>query len=69
MKELNADFDRRSMIDRRSGIDRRLSYDPAYFSSGGIDRRVPDERRSSVERRSDWFRISKYYNVYIPVEM
>jgi hypothetical protein len=65
MKKWNADFERRSMIDRRSGIDRRLTNDPAYFSSGGIERRVLDERRSCVERRSDWFKISKYCSVYM----
>jgi hypothetical protein len=65
MKKWNADFNRRSMIDRRSGIDRRLSYNPAYFSSGGIERRKQNERRSCLERRADWLKISKFCSVYI----
>ena len=65
MKKWNADLDRRSKIDRRSGIDRRLSNDLTYFSSGGIERRVLDERRSGMERRSDWLKISKYCSVYM----
>ena len=50
-------------IDRRSGEDRRKLYDLDYFSNGGVERRAWRERRSLVERRIGWVRISKWLSV------
>lgn len=54
-----------SDFDRRSGIDRRLQYDLDYFFSGGTERRLHNERRSDVERRSDWLKINKFSSVFM----
>lgn len=54
---------RKSDFDRRSGVGRRLIYDLDYFYSGGTERRLLNERRSNVERRSAWLRISKHSSV------
>jgi len=51
-------------MDRRSGRDRREVYDPVYFLYGGIERRIGEERRSRVERRLGWLRVSEWYSVY-----
>ena len=59
MNKRNSDFD------RRSAVDRRLLYDLDYFSLGGLERRMLNERRSDVERRSEWLRISKYSSVHM----
>jgi hypothetical protein len=53
----------RSDMDRRSGEDRRRAYDLDYFSNGGAERRYWKERRSNVERRVDWTRVSKWSSV------
>lgn len=53
----------RSDMDRRSGEDRRRAYDLDYFSNGGVERRYWKERRSNVERRVDWTRVSKWSSV------
>ena len=59
MKKRNSDFD------RRSGIDRRRHYDLDYFFSGGAERRLMRERRSDVERRSDWLKINKFTSIFM----
>jgi hypothetical protein len=53
----------RSDMDRRSGEDRRRAYDLDYFSNGRAERRYWKERRSNVERRVDWTRVSKWSSV------
>ena len=58
IKNRNSDFD------RRAGIDRRLHYDLDYFNSGGFERRM-NERRSDVERRSEWIKISRYSSIFL----
>jgi len=53
----------RSDMDRRSGEDRRRAYDLDYFSNGGVERRNCKEKRSNVERRVGWTRVSKWSSV------
>jgi len=53
----------RSDMDRRSGEDRRREYDLDYFSTGGVERRNWKEKRSNVERRVGWTRVSKWSSV------
>ena len=53
----------RSDMDRRSGEDRRKAYDLDYFSNGGVEKRNWKERRSNVERRVGWMRVSKWSSV------
>ena len=56
---------KRASIDRRSGEDRRVVYNLDYFLNGGIKRRKEKERRTKVERRSGWVRVSKWSSVNI----
>jgi len=50
-------------IDRRSGKDRRRTHSLDYFLNKGIEKRGWKERRSPVERRSGWFRVSNSVSV------
>lgn len=52
-----------AFMDRRSGEDRRKVYSLDYFKSGGIDRRMSDERRVNKERRKDCVRVSEWSSV------
>ena len=66
-----AEQERRSGIDRRSGVDRRqmrpLKLKNTYF----LERRQSNlvDRRSGIEIRSDWTRISKWSSAYIGIEV
>ncbi len=57
----------RSTIDRRSGKDRRRKLNFARFTYKGVDRqkerRTSGERRSKIERRQGWVRVSKWTSV------
>ena len=53
----------RADIDRRSAADRRRVYDLDHFQNGGIERRKRKERRSQIERRDGWIRISSWTSV------
>lgn len=52
-----------SGTDRRSGEDRRREHNLDYFSNGGVERRSWQERRSQVERRWGWLRVTKWSSV------
>jgi len=54
-----------SVTDRRSGEDRRREHNLDYFSNGGVERRSWQERRSQVERRRDWLRVTKWSSVLL----
>jgi hypothetical protein len=51
------------LMDRRSGEDRRRVYNLDYFESGGLERRIQNERRSAGERRADCVRVSEWSSV------
>lgn len=51
---------KRSFLERRSGKDRRQSFSFKRFSFNRPDRRKTHERRSQIERREHWIRISKW---------
>ncbi|XPS88116.1 uncharacterized protein Dvar_61340 [Desulfosarcina variabilis str. Montpellier] len=51
---------KRSFIERRSGKDRRQTFSFKRFSFNRLDRRKVHERRSRIERRKNWVRISKW---------
>ena len=57
---------KRSGVDRRTGMDRRKEYNLEYLLEGGIERRRWRERRSKIERRAGWVRISEW--VSAPME-
>jgi hypothetical protein len=50
-------------IDRRSGKDRRRTHSLDYFLNNGVEKRGWKERRSPVEQRSGWFRVSNPVSV------
>jgi hypothetical protein len=52
-------------IDRRSGTDRRRLYDLDYFTEGGVERRKFKPRRSLLERRDGWLRVSEWRSVFV----
>ena len=54
---------RASVIDRRSGEDRRMGRDVHRLPTMGIERRDTRERRSQVERRVGWMRVSEWFSV------
>lgn len=58
MKEKRANF-----IDRRTEEDRRKGYDLNYMIEGGVERRKIKERRSPIERRDGWIRVSEWYSI------
>ncbi len=51
------------LLDRRSGEDRREAYDLDYIDQGSSERREPDERRKSGERRERYVRVSNWSSV------
>ena len=51
---------RRSGMDRRSGEDRRKVYSFDYFAGGGKERRRFRDRRSRMERRRGWVRVTEW---------
>jgi hypothetical protein len=53
----------RSKKDRRSGEDRRKRNVPVK-----VDRRKGGERRTRVERRGGWVRVSEWKSVWVEVE-
>ncbi|MFZ7128479.1 MAG: hypothetical protein ACOWWM_20180 [Desulfobacterales bacterium] len=50
----------REFIERRTGRERRRSFSIGRFRYSGPDRRRRDERRSPLERRDGWIRVSKW---------
>jgi len=50
-------------IDRRSGADRRKAHDLDRSLNGGIERRSVKGRRSPLERRRRWVRVSEWASV------
>ena len=56
---------RSKRIDRRSGTDRRRLYDLDYFTEGGVERRRFKKRRSLLERRDGWLRVSEWRSVFV----
>ncbi len=58
MKEKRASF-----IDRRTEKDRRKGYDLNYMIQGGVERRKIKERRSPIERRDGWIRVSEWHSI------
>jgi hypothetical protein len=59
---------RGSARDRRSGGDRRRVHNLDYLWNGGIERRSWKERRSHVERRQAWLRVTEWSSVPADVE-
>jgi len=55
----------RSPNDRRASEDMREVHSLDYFMDGGGERRKFTERRRSDERRSGWFRASKWCSVVV----
>ena len=53
----------RCNIDRRNDQNNRQVYDLNYFLDGGIERRAHRERRTPVERRDDWTKISEWHSL------
>jgi hypothetical protein len=49
--------------DRRSGEDNRQFYTPAYFDNNGVERRMIRERRSKLERRKGYTRVSAWSSI------
>ena len=69
----NSDMDRNSekgsrkrtaVMDRRSAEERRKTHNLHFFLDGGTEQRKWKERRSSVERRTDWIKVSEWNSVY-----
>lgn len=58
MKDKRAKF-----IDRRAEKDRREGYDLNYMIQGGVERRKMKERRSHIERREGWIRVSEWHSI------
>ena len=54
-------FRHRSETDRRSGNDRRKGTDLKYFLKGGKNSRSWRERRSQMERRAGWVKMSELW--------
>ena len=54
----------RFLFDRRSGDDRRKIFNRGYFRSGGDERRIAKERRSTGERRKDWRRVTVWSSAF-----
>ena len=54
---------KRNFSDRRSGKDRRRILNLHRFRYKGSERRVPDDRRSQIERRDGWVKIGKWSSV------
>ena len=50
-------------VDRRSGEERRAVYDSDYFDSGGLERRIGQERRQQDARRGSCLRVSRWSSV------
>ena len=53
----------RATSERRSGKDRRRIFSMHHFFYKGSERRILQDRRSQVERRDGWVRISKWSSV------
>jgi hypothetical protein len=51
-------------FDRRSGRERRRIINRGYFRLGGDERRIRGERRSGIERRKDWLRVTKWSSAW-----
>jgi len=56
---------RRSGVDRRTGKDRRRAHNLGRFLYTGGKNRRNRERRSRVERRAGWVRMSKWSSVFL----
>jgi hypothetical protein len=56
---------KRLASERRSGRDRRRFISMQRFSYNGPERRDAKDRRSRVERRDGWVRVSKWSSVEI----
>jgi hypothetical protein len=56
---------KRVSSERRSGKDRRRIFSLHRFLYKGPEKRVLQDRRSQVERRDGWVRISKWSSVEI----
>jgi hypothetical protein len=56
---------KRSFADRRSGKDRRRRFNFNRFFYRGLEKRNLKERRSKVEKRDGWVRVSKWSSVFL----
>jgi hypothetical protein len=63
LRDFDMSWKRDSVIDRRSVKDRRGPYDPDYLLNGGVERRSWTERRSQIERREGWVRVSEGFSI------
>ena len=55
---------KRCGIDRRSTGERRRQNNLDYFLNGGVERRSARERRSRVERRVGWVRLTEWSSLF-----
>jgi hypothetical protein len=61
-------YQKRSCVDRRADIDRRTEYDLDYFTQGGPERRIKNDRRKLDERRTGWKRVRAWCSVYVGLD-
>ena len=55
-----------TFFDRRRLDSRRTVYSLDYFVKGGVERRkYTDRRKSRLDRRKGWIRISKWSSIFI----
>ena len=55
-----------TFFDRRRLDSRRAVYSLDYFAKGGVERRKnTDRRKSHLDRRKGWIRISKWSSIFI----
>lgn len=59
----------RSGLDRRSGVERRKDHQLEVIYKTMNHRTGEDRRRSEVERRSGWVRVSKYSSAFIGISI